>query len=262
MDLGIRGHVALIQGAGRGIGRGIAESLAREGCDVVITARTMASLEETARNIQNMHGVSVVKVAADSGDHRENAKTLGAVIESFGRLDIVVANGGGPPSGTFATLDHEQWRIAAESLVIAPAMLLKEAMLHLRNSRAPRFFIVTSSSTRVPVKGLTLSNTFRPALVGMIKTAAQEFARDGLRCHSIAPGRINTGRLSHVLDAQAKMAGKTVEEMTSAMLASIPVGRIGEPKDLGSLVAFLCSPLADYLTGQNYLVDGGFVEAL
>lgn len=262
MELQIKGHAAIVQGASKGIGRGIGEALAREGCDLLLTARTGEALEATAAEIAEAHGVRVLHDPADSGELDDNARLVERVREEFGRLDILVCNSGGPPPGGAMELDAEAWRNAAELLVVAPVDLLRRAMPLMEGSPAPRFFVVTSSSTREPVNGLALSNTFRPGLVGLVKTLASELASRRVRCHAISPGRIDTDRLDAVIAMQAKRANVKPEQIRGAMLAAIPAGRFGEPADLGALVAFLASPVADYLTGGNWLVDGGLIKAL
>lgn len=262
MDLRLTGHVAIVQGASRGLGRGIAQALAAEGCDLVLSARTEGPLRETAAAISQASGRRVVPIAGDSSD-LNFAKTLVEAAKTYlGRLDILVANSGGPPPGGILDLTDAHWAAASELLLASPARLIREALPHLRESPAPRVFIVTSSSTRQPVPGLTLSNTFRPALCGLVKTLSEELARDRVRIHSLAPGRFDTDRLQEVIHMQAGRAGKTPDQITEAMLASIPAGRLGEPIELGHLAAFLASPLADYLTGGNWLIDGGLIRAI
>lgn len=262
MDLQLRGHVAIVQGASRGIGRGIAESLAAEGVDLLLTARGPGPLDATARELSDRYKVKVEAFALDSGDAAAMPELVGRAEHSFGRLDIVVGNSGGPRAGGFRGLGDAEWRAAAELLLVAPAALFRAALPLLSRSPAPRIFVVTSSSTREPIAGLTLSNVFRPGLVGMVKTLAQELGADRVRCHSLAPGRISTERLEHLFELRSKDQGLSRDEVEAQMRRSIPAGRIGEPRDIGSLVAFLASPLADYLTGQNWLVDGGLVRAL
>ncbi len=173
-----------------------------------------------------------------------------------------MANSGGPPAGTFHDLTLDQWRSGAELLLVSPVALLKAALSTLEKSPSPRFFVITSSSSRQPVDGLTLSNTYRPGVVGLVKTLAGELAPKGICCHSLAPGRIDTARLQSVIEMQAERAMADPSAIRGAMVASIPLGRIGKPADLGNLAAFLSSPLAGYLTGQNWLVDGGLIRAI
>ncbi len=260
MDLQIKGHAAIVQGASKGIGRGIAESLAMEGCDLIITARNQEPLEQAAREIAAASGRRIVAQALDTSDSGAMERLAQRAWEEFARLDILVCNSGGPPAGTIKDLELDQWRNAAELLLVSPVALLKSALPLMTKSPAPRLFVVTSSSTRQPVAGLTLSNTMRPGVMGLIRSLSDELGADGVRCHSIAPGRFATERLDHVINMQAEKAGRTAEETRDGMVASIPAGRLGKPVDIGNLVAFLSSPQADYLTGGNWLVDGGLVR--
>lgn len=260
MDLGLQGHVAIVQGATKGIGRGIAEALAAEGFDLLITARTEKALRVAADEMKSATGRRVVTFAADSADLAASDELVHLVEREFGRLDVIVCNSGGPPPGLMKTLTPKQWAAAAELLITAPVGLLKQSLRLLQKSPAPRFFVVTSSSTRQPVPGLTLSNVFRPGVMGLVRTLSDELAQDRIRCHSIAPGRFDTERLGHVIDMQSEKQGQTPQEVRDAMIASIPAGRLGVPADIGNLVAFLTSMKADYLTGMNWMVDGGLVK--
>jgi 3-oxoacyl-[acyl-carrier protein] reductase len=262
MDLRLTGNVAIVQGASRGLGRGIAEALAAEGCDLIVSARSEGPLREAAAAISQVSGRRAIPVAMDSSDAGAAVALVQAARSNFGRLDIVLANSGGPPPGGALDLADAQWAAAAELLLISPMRLIRESLPLLRESPAPRVMIVTSSSTRQPVPGLTLSNTFRPAICGLVKTLSEELARDRVRIHSLAPGRFDTDRLREVIQVQSARSGKTPEQVTDAMLASIPAGRLGEPIELGHLAAFLASPLADYLTGCNWLIDGGLIRAI
>lgn len=262
MDLNLKGHVAIVQGASRGIGRGIAESLAAEGVNLILSSRGQEALEATAGEIRSKHGVKAEAMAGDSSDLDHNGRLLDRAGGAFGRLDILVCNSGGPRPGGFQELDAEAWREAANLLVVAPADLLLRALPLLRQSPSPRFFVVTSSATRVPVPGLTLSNTFRPGLVGLVKSLTEELAADHVLCHSIAPGPIHTDRLSTLAKRQGESRGVNAEDVLAGIEKNVPAGRLGAPKDLGDLVAFLASERASYLAGGNWLVDGGTVRAI
>jgi 3-oxoacyl-[acyl-carrier protein] reductase len=261
MDLQLHGKVALVQGATRGLGRGIAEVLAREGCDLMLTARTPADLETTARELTRSTGRRILWRAVDSADLDAMPGLVHTTGRELGALDILVCNSGGPPPGGIRHLTPQQWNDASKLLITAPAYLLQCSLALLEQSASPRFFVVTSSSTRVPVAGLTLSNVLRPGVVGLIKTLVDELGAMGLCCHSIAPGRFDTVRLQNVINAQAQRSGATPDQVRTAMLQAIPAGRLGDPIELGNLVAFLASPLASYLNGGNWIADGGLTKA-
>ncbi|MBI1290942.1 SDR family oxidoreductase [bacterium] len=262
MDLQLKRKVALVQGATKGLGLGVAEALAAEGCDLLLTARTASALSDTAARLAEQYGIQTAWLAADSADLEAIPSLVKAAEDGFGRLDILVCNSGGPAPGGIRQLTAKQWADAAQLVLASPALLLKEALPLLERSASPRFFVITSSSTRQPVAGLTLSNSMRPGVVGLIKSIVEELGPTGLCCHSIAPGRFDTDRLKAVIRTQAERAGKSDDAIREAMLGSIPAGRLGEPIELGRLVAYLSSPLASYLNGGNWVIDGGLVRAI
>ena len=262
MDLELRGHAAIVQGASAGIGLGIARALAQEGVDVLLVARTPDKLRAAADELRALGTARVDWRAMDSADVDHQHHLVEHIMERYGRLDIVVANSGGPKPGAFNALLPEDWRAAAELLVVGPVALLQAALPRLRESPAPRFLIVTSISTRQPVEGLTLSNVFRPGIVGLVKTLASELGNSGLRIHSLAPGLTETARLDGLMAKRAAARGVDEATVRADAIAGIPAGRLGRATDIGALAAFLASPLADYLTGQNWLVDGGMVKSL
>ncbi len=224
--------------------------------------RSEGPLTQAAEEIAQETGRRVVPFAADSSDLDGCGQLLELVTSVFGRLDILVCNSGGPPPGGVKDLNEYQWAEACQLLVTAPVYLLKNALPLLAKSPAPRFFVVTSSSTVTPVAGLTLSNTFRPAVVGLIKSLTEELASDNVCCHSIAPGRFDTDRLAAVFEMQGKKLGKPPEEMRQTTETAIPAGRLGNPNEMGDLVAYLSSPQASYLRGGNWLMDGGLVRVI
>ncbi|MEQ8821856.1 MAG: SDR family oxidoreductase [Sumerlaeia bacterium] len=262
MDLEITGHAAIVQGASKGIGLGIARSLVEEGAHVLLTGRTEGPLASAAGELAALGRGRAEYAVCDSGDPAASASLAARAAKLFGRLDIVVCNSGGPPPGNFADLGLDAWRGASELLLISPVALLQAALPHLRKSPAGRFFVVTSSSTKAPIPGLTLSNVLRPGVLGLIKSLSQELAPHGICCHSLAPGRIDTDRLAMLFEKQATAAGISAAEQRQRVERSIPAGRLGATRDLGSLAAFLCSPQASYLNGGNWLVDGGLISSL
>lgn len=262
MDLEIKDHVALIQGSSKGIGRGIAEALAAEGVHVILTGRNEDALKEAASEIASAHKVKTSYFVMDSADIQKYPELIEKIKTEFGTIDIVLANSGGPPPGMFDDLKADQWAHAFQLLMASPVELLRTSISQLEKSPAPRFFIITSSSTREPVPGLTLSNVFRPGIVALVKEISNQYADKGLRCHSLAPGRIDTDRLAAVFKMQAEKNKTTPDEVREKAIQSIPAGRLGTINDMGSLAAFLASPKADYLTGQNWLVDGGLIKSI
>jgi 3-oxoacyl-[acyl-carrier protein] reductase len=249
MDLGIEGRVALVMGASRGIGRGIAKVLAREGARVAIVSRSRERLDEAAAEI----GEGVTPFVADASDTERLAALPAEVADALGPVDILVANTGGPPLG--GALDHElsEWEHAYRSLVLAPRVLAGTVVPGMRERGWGRIVNVGSMSTREPIAGLNLSNSHRMAAVGFLKTLAREVAADGITVNTVATGRFATDRL-------ADHTG-SLEQAEGAARTQVPAGRLGQPDEYGDLVAFLCSTRAAYITGTVIPIDGGLLNS-
>jgi 3-oxoacyl-[acyl-carrier protein] reductase len=249
MDLGIGGRVALVMGASRGIGRGIAAALAREGARVAIASRSSERLAEAAGAIEG----ETATFAADTGDLERLAALPGEVAEAVGPVDILVTNTGGPPLG--GALDHpiEQWADAYRSLVLAPRVLIEGVLPGMRDRGWGRIVNVGSTSMREPIPGLVLSNAHRMAAVGLFKTLASEVARDGITVNTVATGRIATARLADETGS--------LEPAEERARAEVPAGRLGTPEEYGDLVAFVCSERAGFLNGTVIPLDGGMLRS-
>jgi 3-oxoacyl-[acyl-carrier protein] reductase len=250
MDLGINGRVALVLGASKGIGRGIAEALVREGARVAIASRSLERLERAAGEIEG----DVTPFVADTGNLEALAGLPAAVAEQLGPVDILVTNTGGPPTGTALDADLDEWRAAYQSLILAPRVLAEAVVPGMRERRWGRIVNVGSSSTREPIEGLALSNSHRPGLVGFFKTLSREVAADGVTVNDVATGRFATDRLA------SNWGGR--EEMEKGAVQGIPAGRLGDPAEYGDLVAFLCSDRAGYITGTSVAIDGGLLRSV
>jgi len=249
MELGIEGRVALVMGASKGIGRGIAAALAREGARVAIASRSRERLEATASEIDG----EVTAFEADTGDLERIAQLPGEVGERLGPVEILVTNTGGPPAGEALDGGLDQWRRAYENLILAPRVLIEAVLPGMRERGWGRIVNVGSSATREPIPGLALSNSHRPGLVGFLKTLSREVAADGVTVNDIATGRFATDRLA------ANWGGR--EEMERGAVEGVPAGRLGDPDEYGDLVAFLCSERAAYITGTSIPIDGGMLRS-
>ena len=249
MDLGIEGRVALVMGASRGLGRGIAAALAREGATVAIASRSLERLEEAAAEI----GEGATAFVADASDTGALAALPAKVAEALGPIDILVANTGGPPFG--GALDHglEEWEEAYRSLVLAPRVLAEAVVPGMRERRWGRIVNVGSNTTREPNPALNLSNAHRMAAVGFLKTLAGEVAADGVTVNTVATGRFATERLTQ--------HGGTLDDAEAAARSEVPAGRLGTAEEYGDLVAFLCSERAAYITGTVIPIDGGLLRS-
>jgi 3-oxoacyl-[acyl-carrier protein] reductase len=249
MELGVAGRVALVMGGSKGLGRGVAEALAREGARVALASRSRERSEEAAAEIEG----DATPFVADNADLDRLAKLPGEVEATLGPVEILVTNTGGPPLG--GALDHglEDWELAYRSLVLAPRTLIGAVLPGMRERGWGRIINVGSSSTREPIPGLNLSNSHRMAAVGFLKTLAREVAGEGVTVNTVATGRFATERL-------AANAG-SMQAAEEAAREDVPAGRLGRPEEYGDLVAFLCSERAAYLTGAVIPLDGGLLRS-
>ena len=262
MDLGLHNRVALVAGASKGLGRAVAERLAREGADVVINSRSAGPLSVTADEIAAATGRRVVAAAGDVSKPEVCAALVERALGEFGRLDILVANAGGPPPGGIDDFDAAAYRDALEVNLMSTVQLTLAALPAMRKKGWGRIIAITSVSVKQPVKGLLLSNTARPGVVGFIKTISQDLAAEGILCNVVAPGFIRTARVEQLLDSQAEARGTTREAVLEGITANIPAGRIGKPSEFANAVVFLASEAASYITGHTMQVDGGLVQGL
>jgi len=243
VNLGLEGRVALVGGASRGLGRAVAEELVAEGASVAVCARESESLHATADEL------GALALPADLSVEGEPARVVAACVEHFGRLDILVANAGGPPAGGFESFDAEAWR-RATALVLASAVELAAAAVpHMREGGWGRILCVTSITAKRPVDNLLLSNALRPAVTGFAHSLAREVAKDGITVNTILPGWTGTERM-----VELNVGAETVAE--------IPLGLLAEPREFAAMAAFLVSERAIYITGAAVPVDGGWLRGM
>jgi 3-oxoacyl-[acyl-carrier protein] reductase len=257
MDAGIAGKRALVCAASKGLGRGCAEALAREGVYVTIVARTLAPLDAAAREIEAACGMPVTYAVADV----TTAQGRAAALEACPDPDILVNNAGGPPAGTFRDWDRDDWIRALDANMLAPIELIKATLDAMIARGFGRIVNVTSAAVKAPIPSLGLSNGARSGLTGFIAGLARDVAGTGVTINNLLPGAFATDRLTTMLAADARSAGRTIEEQTRLRTQQIPVGRLGRPTEFGALCAFICSAHAGYITAQNILIDGGACPA-
>ena len=261
MELGLRGRLAVVGGATAGLGRASADSLAAEGCDLVIWSRSDERLAKTAAELRDAHGTRVEHVAANAGQP-EAARIVAEAAAAIGPVDVLVLNAGGPPTVDPADTEPEGWAQAFQLLATTPIELATRLLPGMRERGWGRVVAILSSSVRQPIPELVYSTGGRAALAAWLKTAARAVAADGVTVNGVMPGRIATQRV-HELDAgRAEREGTTEENVRAGHLATIPAGRYGRPEELGALVAFLASERASYLTGQLVAVDGGLISGM
>ena len=253
MDLGIAGKTALVCAASKGLGRGCALALARNGVAVTITARTRETLEEAAAAIARVSGSEVTPVVGDITTPEGRAGALAACPAP----DILVNNAGGPPPGDFRDWDEEDWLRACNANMITAIMLIKATVDGMIERRFGRIVNITSSSVKAPIAQLGLSNGARAGLTGFVAGTARQTVEHNVTINNILPGRFATDRLRAGLAFAAKKSGRPVAELEAESRAQVPARRFGTPEEFGELCAFVCSAQAGYITGQNFLIDGG-----
>jgi 3-oxoacyl-[acyl-carrier protein] reductase len=258
VDLGLHGKVAIVGASSKGLGKASALALAREGARVTICARTEADLQAAAAEISGETGAEVLTVQADLATAAGIDSAVGATVARFGAVDVLVANSGGPTLGKFLDFTDDDWRQAFEMVTLNFVRFVRAVVPHMRARHWGRIVGIQSSSVKQPVKGIDLSNGLRPGIAGLMKGIMPDLAGDGITINLVLPGRFLTTRISP--DAgRSPEEDEALQTRLAPLAADIPVGRLGYPAELGSLVAFLASEQASYITGAVYQVDGGII---
>jgi 3-oxoacyl-[acyl-carrier protein] reductase len=262
MDLGLKDRVAIVAASSTGLGKAVALGLAREGAKLALCARTAQMLDETAAEIRGATGVDVFARATDVTSEAEVHAFVAAAHERFGRVDICVANAGGPPSKSFAETSIEDWRKSAELNLMSTVHLAKETLPLMQARKWGRFIVVTSVSVKQPIDGLILSNSIRAGVSGLVKTLANEYGPHNILVNNVCPGFTATARLLDLSSALAAKQGVAAKDIEARWASQAPLGRIGQPEEFANVVVFLASERASYVTGTSIAVDGGIVRGI
>jgi len=253
MDLGIQGRTAIVCAASKGLGRGCAFALAREGVSLVISARGSEALERTAAEIRAETGVQVTTIQGDVTTQEGRAALLAACPDP----DILITNAGGPPQGEFSQFELDDWRRAVEANMLTPIALIRAVLPQMNARRFGRVLNITSYSVKMPIGRLELSNGARAGLTGALASLARRVAANNVTINHLLPGPFDTDRVRGNWNQVAAGGGGDVAELERRAVAGIPAGRLGTPEEFGAFAAFFCSVHAGFTTGQSILLDGG-----
>jgi 3-oxoacyl-[acyl-carrier protein] reductase len=262
MDLGLKNRVALVAASSQGIGLATAEAFAAEGCHVAMCARNLRTLLSAADKIRKQHGADVFAEAFDVTDAEAVCRFVASVATKFGSVDICVTNAGGPPAKGFLAASLEDWQKAVNANFLSTVYFAREVIPHMQRNRWGRIITITSITTKQPVADLVLSNAVRAAVVGLVKSLANEFGKDGILVNNVGPGFTATDRLKELAKARSNASGKPEQEFLDGWAADAPLKRLGDPRELADTIVWLASERASYVTGQTVLVDGGMYKGL
>ena len=261
MDLGLKHKVALVTAASRGLGKAAALEFAREGAKVVMCARSDL-IETAAQDIRSQTGAEVLAVKADVTDQGDIDRMVGLALEQFGQIDILIINCRGPQPGGFLDLQPEDWEAASQLTLMSAVRLCYAVVPHMLERGSGSIVANQSFTVKQPLDNLILSNSIRLAVIGLMKSLANELGSKGIRVNSINPGWTRTERVDQLLDDRAQRAGTSAEIEAAKITAAIPLGRMGSVDEFGKTIAWLASPAASFIHGQALLLDGGIVKAV
>lgn len=262
MDLNIEGKVFMVAASSKGLGYGIARELAKNGAAVCIASRTAKEVENAAKALREETGSTVHTSVFDASDASSVRNWIKNVARVFERIDGLVVNAGGPPPGNFDDFSDEDWQAAFNLTLMSAVRLIRGALPHMRTGGGGSVLTITSVSVKEPVNGLLLSNVFRSGVTSLVKSLANELAKENIRVNNLIPGRIDTDRVKALDKNMAENSGIPVAKAKQKNEATIPLGRYGTTEEFGKAGAFLLSDAASYITGASLVVDGGSLKSV
>lgn len=262
METGLKNRVAIVAASSQGIGKATAEAFAAEGCKVALCARNAKTLNAVADKIKNQYSVDVYAEPVDVTDRAAIHQFVEAVVAKFGGVDICITNAGGPPAKGFLAATLEEWRKAIDLNFLSTVYLCQEVIPHMQKKHWGRIITITSITTKQPVPDLVLSNAVRAAVVGLVKSLANEFGKDGILVNNVGPGYTATDRLKDLAKARSATTGKSEKDIFAGWAVDSPLHRVGEPREVADTIVWLASERASFITGQTILVDGGSYKGL
>jgi 3-oxoacyl-[acyl-carrier protein] reductase len=262
MDSGLKNKVAIVAASSQGIGLATAEAFAAEGCKVAMCARNASALEAAAEKIRRQYGVKVFTQPFDVTDAGAVSSFVKSVASELGSVDICVTNSGGPPAKGFLATTTEDWTKAVDSNFLSTVFFAREVIPYMQKKRWGRIITITSITTKQPVPNLVLSNAVRAGVVGLVKSLANEFGKDGILVNNVGPGYTATDRLKELAHSNSVASGKSEKEIFEGWAADASLKRLGDPKEVADTIVWLASERASCITGQTILVDGGAYKGL
>jgi 3-oxoacyl-[acyl-carrier protein] reductase len=262
MQTGLQHRVAIVAASSQGLGRATAEAFAAEGCRIAMCSRNRQSLLTVADRIRKQYNTEVFADAVDVSESNAVHDFVEAVVRKFGGVDVCVTNAGGPPAKGFLATSVEDWHQAVALNFLSTVYFAREVIPHMQRKRWGRIITITSVTTKQPVADLVLSNAVRAAVVGLVRSLANEFGKDGILVNNVGPGYTATDRLKELAKARSAASGKSEQEIFDGWAVDTPLKRLGEPRELADTIVWLASERASYITGQTILVDGGLYKGL
>jgi len=262
METGLKNRVAIVAASSQGIGKATAQAFAAEGCRLAVCARNAAALEAAAESIRARQGIEVYAEALDVTNAEDVHEFVNKVVDRFGGVDICVTNAGGPPAKGFLETTTDEWKKALDANFLSVVYFARAVIPYMRRKQWGRIITITSITTKQPVSDLVLSNAARAAVVGLVKSLANEFGKDGILVNNVGPGYTATDRLKQLAKTRSSATGQSEEQIFANWAADAPLKRVGDPREIADTIVWLASDRASYVTGQTILVDGGIYKGL